>query len=90
MRVGWIGFFALALTIDACGVRPVPSMPSVSTKIGRDCLMECQREHRHCGSACQGMLLEEKTCLSQCNQLLQDCYRLCLEDDRSMVEHPEP
>lgn len=86
MKFCGIMFCFLVLSIQACTVKSLPPLPVVSTQNGRDCLKECQREHRHCTGACQGMLLEEKVCLSQCNQVLEDCYRLCREDDASLNE----
>ena len=74
--VVWFIFFG-------CSAKPLPSMPSVKSQQGRDCLRSCQREHRLCSSACQGMVLRESRCLSQCNQKLEECYRLCLEEENN-------
>ncbi len=70
-----VGFVILV----GCSVRPMPPMPSVKTPTGRNCVRDCQREHRLCNRGCQGMLLKESRCLSQCNQRLDECYRLCLD-----------
>jgi hypothetical protein len=79
IRLMFIG--VVVLVTMGCGTTPLPSAPGVSTQKGRDCLRTCQREHRLCASACQGLLLQEDRCLSQCDQILDDCYRLCREED---------
>jgi len=73
------GAFMVLWGCSTC--RTLPSMPNVETQQGRDCVRTCQREHRLCSSACQGMLLEEPRCLSQCNQKLEECYRLCVDEE---------
>ena len=82
MKINSFALFGVLLLLSSCTGIPVPALPGVKTKLGRDCLKDCQREHRYCSSACQGMLLEESKCLSQCNRILGDCYQLCRGEDR--------
>ena len=81
MKIFSIAIIGMLFVFCGCSTRPLPSMPSVKTQQGRDCVRNCQREHRLCSSACQGMVLRESRCLSQCNQKLDECYRLCVEEE---------
>ena len=84
MKILPLVVFGAFMVLWGCAARPLPSMPSVETQQGRDCVRTCQREHRLCTSVCQGMLLEESKCLSQCNQKLEECYRLCVEEETDL------
>jgi hypothetical protein len=77
----WSIVIGMLITLCSCSTRPLPTMPKVNSQQARDCLRHCQREHRLCSSACQGMVLRESRCLSQCNQKLEECYRLCVEEE---------
>ena len=74
----------LVLLFGCSGARSLPDMPAFQTRNAASCAKDCQKMHSWCTSGC--VKGENKragnTCFSQCSEKLEDCYDLCLIEDR--------
>ncbi len=74
----------LITTLFGCTPQsPVPPMPKFETDQGKMCARSCQSTYAQCNQACSQMIggattaRQRKQCLSNCNQILSDCYSTC-------------
>jgi len=71
----------LILVLYSCGYQvqePAPVMPKYSTDKGKACARECQLIYASCNDSCIGFRgHRDRGCLSNCNQLLGECYSTC-------------
>ena len=70
--------------------RIAPDIPALKTSKGRECAMQCQRDHSLCNDGCQRVVAfdhssmkQRNWCFWNCNKKLDQCYQLCLEDEKS-------
>jgi len=64
---------------------PLPTMPKVETKAGRDCIRICQGQHNDCINSCKRKVLGstfDEECVDNYHQKLGECYQLCVEEDK--------
>ena len=74
----------LILLFGCARARALPDMPRFQTREGAECAKDCHKMHSWCISGCvKGEHKRaRKTCFSQCSEKLEDCYELCLVEDR--------
>jgi hypothetical protein len=75
-------FVSCILFAAACIHGPeysLPDPPQLATVAGQGCAIKCREADYDCKMACQGTIGEQLECVSQCNQELDRCYKLCME-----------
>jgi hypothetical protein len=72
---------AASLYLGGC-VSRLPKMPVPNTQKGIDCVRRCQQMHNMGLIQCKGVQSTHfARCVSICNQKLEDCYQLCIQEE---------
>jgi hypothetical protein len=68
-----------ALTLPSAPEYSLPDPPQFATVAGQGCAIKCREADYDSKMACRGTKDEQLECVSECNQELDRCYKLCME-----------